>query len=174
MRTMAAITLIPQWPPGQHFLDSSSLWDFSIFDLVTILQTAISPVILISGVGLLLLTMTNRLGRTIDRSRELADEAEKADSAAKERLKAQLEILWRRARLIRLAIIFSAGCALFGALLVITLFLSFLLDLDATHFITGIFCVCLILLVSSLAVFIREVNESLAALKLEMKRFGVD
>lgn len=148
--------------------------DYPISDMVTILQTAVSPVILISGVGLLLLTMTNRLGRTIDRARELADESEKADSADRERLKAQLEILWRRARLIRLAIIFAAGCALFGALLVITLFLSFLLGLDAAHMITGIFCVCLLLLVSSLAMFIREVNESLAALKLEMKRFGVD
>src|SRR3989344_828535 len=133
MRTMAAITLIPQWPPGQHFLDSSSLWDFSIFDLVTILQTAISPVILISGVGLLLLTMTNRLGRTIDRSRELADEAEKADSAAKEHIRAQLDILLRRARLIRLAIILASGSVLSAAILVITLFLSFLLEIDAAH-----------------------------------------
>ena len=141
--------------------------------LIPILQTAISPVILISGVGLLLLTITNRLGRTIDRARELADEAEKAAGAEKERLRAQLEILWRRARLIRLAIIFAAGCALAGALLVITLFLSFLLGLDAAHVITALFCACLILLIGSLAMFIREVNESLAALKLEMKRFGV-
>ena len=35
-------------------------------DLVPILQMAIGPVILISGVGLLLLSMTNRLGRAID------------------------------------------------------------------------------------------------------------
>ena len=60
--------------------------DYPISDLVTILQTAISPVILISGVGLLLLTMTNRLGRTIDRSRGLSDETEKAGSAAKEHI----------------------------------------------------------------------------------------
>ena len=35
------------------------------------LQVAIGPVILISGVGLLLLTMTNRLGRAIDRARQM-------------------------------------------------------------------------------------------------------
>jgi hypothetical protein len=34
------------------------------------LRDAIGPVILISGVGLLLLTMTNRLGRAIDRARQ--------------------------------------------------------------------------------------------------------
>jgi hypothetical protein len=40
-------------------------------DLFPDLQIAIAPVILISGVGLLLLSMTNRLGRTIDRARQL-------------------------------------------------------------------------------------------------------
>ena len=43
-----------------------------LIDLVPILQMAVGPVILISGVGLLLLSMTNRLGRVIDRSRLLA------------------------------------------------------------------------------------------------------
>ena len=38
-------------------------------DPIPTLQTAIGPVILISGVALLLLTMTNRLGRAIDRAR---------------------------------------------------------------------------------------------------------
>ena len=43
-------------------------------ELIPLLQTAIGPVILISGVGLLLLSMTNRFGRIIDRSRILAHE----------------------------------------------------------------------------------------------------
>ena len=43
-------------------------------DLIPLLPTAIGPVILISGVGLLLLSMTNRFGRIIDRSRILAHE----------------------------------------------------------------------------------------------------
>ena len=41
--------------------------------LVPILQVAIGPAILISGVGLLLLTMTNRFGRIIHRARQLWD-----------------------------------------------------------------------------------------------------
>ncbi|MBL8732337.1 MAG: DUF2721 domain-containing protein [Planctomycetes bacterium] len=43
----------------------------SLSDLLPVLQTAIGPVILISGIGLLLLNMTNRYGRIIDRSRDL-------------------------------------------------------------------------------------------------------
>ncbi len=38
-------------------------------DLIPIPQISIGPVILISGVGLLIGSMNNRLGRTIDRSR---------------------------------------------------------------------------------------------------------
>lgn len=43
-------------------------------DLLPSLQIAIGPVILVSGVSLLLLSMTNRLGRVIDRARDLSIE----------------------------------------------------------------------------------------------------
>lgn len=43
----------------------------SLTQLIPTLQLAIGPVILISGVGLLLLSMTNRFGRIIDRARAL-------------------------------------------------------------------------------------------------------
>jgi hypothetical protein len=44
---------------------------FSYFDVYRAELPKRGPAILISGVGMLLLTMTNRLGRTIDRSRQL-------------------------------------------------------------------------------------------------------
>ena len=47
----------------------------SLTELVPILQLAIGPVILISGVGMLLLTFTNRFGRVVDRTRGLAVES---------------------------------------------------------------------------------------------------
>jgi len=44
----------------------------SVSKLIPIQQIAIGPVILISGIGMLLLTKTNRLGQPIDRSQQLA------------------------------------------------------------------------------------------------------
>jgi hypothetical protein len=38
---------------------------------IKFLQACITPVAMISGVGLLLLTITNRLARTVDRTRHL-------------------------------------------------------------------------------------------------------
>ena len=37
-------------------------------ELIPVLQMAVGPVILISGIGLILLSMTNRFGRVIDRA----------------------------------------------------------------------------------------------------------
>src|SRR5260221_7170355 len=99
-------------------------------DLVPILQLAVGPVILISGVGLLLLSMTNRLGRVIDRSRLLAEASRKGDPADRPRLTAQLKVLARRARMVRLSITLAAISVLLTALLIISLFIAALLGLE--------------------------------------------
>jgi flagellar biosynthesis regulator FlaF len=141
----------------------------TISQLIPVLQTAIGPVILISGVGLLLLTMTNRLGRTIDRARALASEAVDAGVESRERIQAQLTILWKRARLIRSAITLASASALCAALLIIALFLTALFSLDDVWLISALFIACLSLLIGSLVVFIHDINQSLNALKLELQ-----
>ena len=70
----------------------------SFRELVPILQTSIGPMILISGLGLLLLTMTNRLGRIIDRSRSLLDDLESNPESYVLRINKEVAILWKRAR----------------------------------------------------------------------------
>ena len=66
----------------------------TVQELVPILQTAIGPMILISGLGLLLLTMTNRLGRIIDRSRALLDDLESESESYVIRINREVDILW--------------------------------------------------------------------------------
>jgi len=142
-------------------------------DLIPVLQTAIGPVILISGIGLLLLTMTNRLGRAIDRARLIGSELGQGDDSARTALEAQLRILWRRARLIRTAIALAAASALAAALLVILIFLAAILGLPIAWLIAGVFTACMLFLIASLAVFIHDINQSLAALKLELRAQGL-
>jgi len=74
----------------------------SLEKIIPVLQVAISPVILISGVGLLLLTMTNRLGRVIDRVRQLNRVLSEHGDEPHEQTLAQVAILYRRARMPRL------------------------------------------------------------------------
>lgn len=137
-------------------------------ELVPLLQIAVGPVILISGVGLLLLSLTNRFGRTVDRSRQLIHELRQAGESDRRALKAQVEVLYRRARLIQVSIIFGAMSALFAALLIITLFLAALLKWESTLLLTLFFVVCLAMLIGSLVTFIIDMHRSLQALRLEM------
>lgn len=134
----------------------------SVAQLIPVLQTAIGPAILISATGLLLLTMTNRLGRAIDRARTLARETPSPKTTA------QLKVLWRRAKLIRLAIALAAGSALLAVALIIVLFLTAWLQMDQPGLITTLFILCVTSLAGSLAVFIHDINQSLAALRLEL------
>ena len=77
-----------------------------VAQLIRILSASIAPVIVISGVGLLLLTMANRYSHVIDRARELIKGLESAGDDARRRVLAgQVQIGYRRARILRLAII---------------------------------------------------------------------
>ena len=136
--------------------------------LVPVLQTAIGPVILISGVGLLLLSMTNRLGRAIDRARALARELPKESGGGYVKTAAEIRILWSRAQLIRMAITLAATSALAAAVLVISLFLTALNGVELPWLIAGLFIACMITLIASLVIFIHDINRSLHALKLEV------
>ena len=139
----------------------------TLTELLPVLQVAIGPVILISGVGLLLLSMHNRYGRTIDRSRELVRRHQDEDRQLREK---QIEILLRRAAILRRAIILATLSALFAALLIITIFIAALVRVDAGWLIALIFVACMASLILSLVDSIRDVNHSLTAVRLEVGR----
>jgi hypothetical protein len=139
-----------------------------IHDLIPVLQVAIGPVILISGVGLLLLTLTNRFGRAVDRSRTLGRELQQVGPEERRRLAGQVEILYCRAEVIRLSIILAALSVLLAAVLIIVLFVTALARLEGGFMIVVLFICCLVSLILSLAAFIRDIQLSLHALRLEL------
>ena len=140
-----------------------------LHEIVPVLQVAIGPVILISGVGLLLLTMTSRLGRTIDRARLLKAELSKRTDEERAQALAQVAILYRRARVVRLSIILATLSALLASALIITLFVTALLHSEQAILVSIIFIACMTALFASLVAFICDINLALHALKLELK-----
>ena len=52
--------------------------EFSDVTVAHAIQLAVAPVFLLSGIGAILVVMTNRLGRIIDRARVLEDRLENA------------------------------------------------------------------------------------------------
>jgi len=141
----------------------------SLEQIIPELRDAIGPVILISGVGLLLLTMTNRLGRAIDRARLLKHELSARIGHEREQTLAQVAILYRRAKIIRLSITLAATSAALAAVLIMTLFVTALFQLPEGFLIGLIFVACMASLFASLVAFICDINLSLHALKLELE-----
>jgi len=137
--------------------------------LIPALQTAIGPVILISGIGLLILSMTNRYGRIIDRSRLLSIALTHAEERPARAIRAQLTIMWQRAHLVRLSILLASMSALVAAVLIIVIFFSALLNLESAWIVGATFIISMLCLIVSLVVFIIDINRSLSALKLEIE-----
>ena len=128
-----------------------------VSELIPVLQVAIGPVILISGVGLLLLTLTNRYGRTIDRSRQLMGELRACAEEDRQRLDGQVAIL-----------LLAGVSVLLASFLIIVLFLMALWKLEVDLLVSLLFILCMVALSGSLVAFIRDINLSLGALKLEL------
>jgi hypothetical protein len=138
-------------------------------DLIRILPASIAPVIVISGVGLLLLTMTNRYSRVIDLARDLVKDLDAAQEPARhELLVEQVRIIYRRARILRLAIILGSLSILFVTVTVLALFAGQVMGVAEDYFSVPCFGLSLLALLGSLYFFIRDVGISLAALELEI------
>ena len=140
--------------------------------IIPVIQTSVAPMILISGVGLLLLSMTNRLGRIIDKARILAKEP----VAIKEDQKIvddELKVLWNRANHMRYAILRSCAACLNAAALITLMFMSAMLSLDIVVPIVTMFTLSLSCLMVSIIFFILDVNLNLTALKMEFGRQGI-
>jgi hypothetical protein len=146
----------------------------TLHEIVPMLQVAIGPVILISGVGLLLLTMTNRLGRAIDRARQLCRDLPNSSGENRAQTLTQIAIIYRRAQVIRLSIALAGFCALLVPALIIILFVGVLLDWQAGVSVVLIFIVSMASLFGSLVMFLYDINLALNALRLELKSVKPD
>jgi hypothetical protein len=140
----------------------------TVAELIPVLQVAIGPVVLISGVGLLILSLTNRLGRGVDRGRSLAGELRDIPESRRPAITRQLNSLSQRARLLQRSIVFGVLCVLLAAILIIVLFFTAALKIETTWLIGGLFVFSLGSLVVSLYFFLRELNQALIAFRLDI------
>jgi hypothetical protein len=139
-----------------------------ISELTTVLQASISPVALISGVGLLLLSLTNRFGRLTDRARALHDRIHAGSAEDAAELEREVRILYRRSRILRASISLAAASILSASLLIAALFLAYLFDAPARDPVAMLFALSFFTLVASVVLFIEDVGLSLGALRLAL------
>lgn len=139
--------------------------------LLPVIQAAITPVILISGTGMLMLTLTNRMGRAVDRTRALAGQLRERPGQDNRHLESQLDVLYKRTRLIRWAVVCAVTSILVECLLVLAIFAgSFGAAAASFGVVTLALFVCSIgLLIGALVCFLRDIYLSLEALDREVQ-----
>lgn len=138
--------------------------------LTSIIELSISPVILISGVGALTITLTNRMARIVDRTRILAGQTRSSAGEERTHLASQLEILWRRAGLVRLAVTFAGCSMLTSCVLILGLFLGAFFGQEPGLPLATVFLLSILFLAASLIAFLRDIFASLRAVQLEVER----
>lgn len=137
-------------------------------DLVGPLQLSIGPVILISGVGLIILSLTNRFGRITDRTRQLSVEYRISAGEDLTRILAELKILTRRAKVIRGSNVFAVLSVLFVSLIIVSLFWAALYNFNVNCLLIVLFMLSIFSLICAVALFIYDLELSLKALWIEL------
>ena len=142
-------------------------------DLISILQASLTPVILISGVGLLLLSMVNRIARPVDRIRHIAQEIKTASSQDKSFYFRQLEVLYKRCFLLKHAITFAVASVSCVSCMILMLFLLTTFSLNISMLIEILFLAALVSLMVSLTFFVLDIQASLKSIDIEMERLNL-
>jgi len=135
---------------------------------ILFLQSSITPVALISGVGLLLLTITNRLARTIDRSRKLIVLIDSSKEQHAARLTNELAIMYKRSRFLRNSIGSIVVSMFLNALIIPLLFFMSLYNWDLRMAGYALFFTSIVAIVIGLIYFMRDVVLTLKGLKMEV------
>ena len=138
--------------------------------LLPIIQLSITPVILLSGMGAMMIALTNRMARIVDRTRSLAGQMRPATGDDRHHFETQLDVMWRRAKLMRLSVTFAGTSMLVSCLLVVAIFAGALCHRELGGIILGLFALSLFLIIASLIAFLRDLFVSLVALRLEVRR----
>jgi uncharacterized membrane protein len=137
------------------------------FDIAHLIQVALTPIFLISAIGVTLNVLTSRLARIVDRARALEERllVEQPSESAHDRHR-QLAVLERRAGYIHAAITSIILSALFIALVVVMLFVNAFLRWDLSGFIACMFIVSMLALAAALLAFLIEVRIATKSLRI--------
>jgi hypothetical protein len=135
--------------------------DSSLAAIAHVIQLAVAPVFLISGVGAMLTVLTNRLARIIDRARALD-----ANPAPTDEIRDELNILTARARFINRSIALVTSSALLIATLIVALFLGAFLTLNVAAVVGLLFVAAMIALIGGLVTFLQEIGLATRTMRL--------
>jgi hypothetical protein len=126
-------------------------------EIAGVIQLAIAPVFMLTALGTVINALSLRLGRAVDRRRELEERLASMSKAEVPSAQDELAQIARRIRFVYLAIVFAVISALFTALLIAGAFVGAFVRTDLSYTIAGMFVCAMVALIVCLLLFLREI-----------------
>ena len=138
------------------------------------IQLALAPVFVLVAIGSIMNLLSNRLGRVVDRSRELQALHPETDGAEHDMIVREIRMLDHRIRLINLAILLMVLSGLAIGCVVVILFAQEFFQTDLQIPAGGVFIVGIGLLMGALVLFLRETRIAAMALRIPASFLELD
>ncbi len=139
-------------------------------DIAHLIQVALTPIFLISAIGVTLNVLTSRLARIVDRARSMEDQLLTGSYAGDSHdLDVKLHVLARRSRWINAAITLIILSALCIALVVVLLFVNAFLRWELGGIIACMFILSMLTLAAALLAFLIEVRIATRTLSIGLQ-----
>jgi hypothetical protein len=132
-----------------------------------VIQLAVAPVFLLTGVGAILAVITNRLARIVDRTRVLSNSSDQKHATQKE----EMAMLARRSRWVHWAVSLCTMSALLICIVIAALFVGSEIGIDPSRAVSLLFISAMLSLISGLLCFLREVFLAAESMEIEKKGY---
>lgn len=134
--------------------------------VANVIQMAVAPVFLLTGIGAILSVLTGRLGRLVDRFRVLTENLSELPAIQVR----ELSILTVRAVWVHWAIMLCTAAALFVSIVIAALFMGAVVDINPSRIVSIMFIVAMTSLIIGLGCFLREISLSVHIFDLSAKK----
>jgi NADH:ubiquinone oxidoreductase subunit 3 (subunit A) len=122
-----------------------------------VIQLAVAPVFMLTAVGTIIAALSIRLGRAVDRRRDLEEKLPRMQNAEIGSARQELEVIARRISFVYFSIVFAVISGLFICMLIAVAFLAAFVATDLTRTIGAMFALAVLALIVALLLFLREI-----------------
>jgi len=132
-------------------------FDAHVPEIAGVIQLAVAPVFLLTAIGTVIAALNVRLGRAVDRRRDLETKAATLRPDELRLAHAELAVSARRIQFVYLAILSAVTSGLFVCLLIAGAFLGAFVRVDLSYTIGAMFIFPMLALIACLLLFLREI-----------------
>ena len=132
-------------------------FDAHVPEIAGVIQLAVAPVFLLTAIGTVIAALNVRLGRAVDRRRELEGKLPALPADEVSSAREELAIIARRIRFVYLSILSAVISALFVCLLIAGAFLGAFVRTDLSYTMGAMFVLAMVALIACLLLFLREI-----------------